>query len=203
MIWPEPFILASGSARRKQLLDSAGLDFSIQPAHVDDGQLDSRCMTARAWSAAMAWLKARSVMLQDLPADLRTGTVIAADTVCELDGTIIGKPASRESARDMINRFRNRSHGVTSGVCLLRADGGVRRIFTDTACVTLGDLSEDDLEAYLATGEWEGKAGGYNLMDRVDNGWPLTWSGDETTIVGLPMRQLLSMLECPDEEVSS
>ena len=151
----------------------------------------------------MAWLKARSVMLQELAVDLRGGTIIAADTVCELDGRIIGKPSSEASARDMINRFQNRSHGVTTGVCLLRADGSERCLFTDTASVTLGHLSDDQVSSYLATGDWQGKAGGYNLMERVEAGWPLEWTGDENTVIGLPMRRLVSMLRSSAVEETS
>ncbi|MDG2423920.1 MAG: Maf family protein [Phycisphaerales bacterium] len=199
MIWPEPIILASGSQRRKQLLRSAGWKVFVQPAHVDDGQLNSRDIPARAWVAAMAWLKARSVMLQQFPGELAGGTILAADTVCDLDGEIIGQPPDIESARDMISRFRNRSHRVTTGVCLLRTDGCCRRIFTDTANVSLGDLSDDMISEYLVTNAWQGKAGGYNLFERVADGWPLEWTGDESTIVGLPMRRLQSMLGSSSE----
>lgn len=193
-MWPAPIILASRSERRQQLLQATGLEVFIQPAHVDDSQLDSRDIPARAWVAAMAWLKARSVMLQEQPVELASGTILAADTVCDLDGEIIGKAPTVESARDMITRFQNRSHCVTTGVCLVKPDASCRRIFTDTATVTLGDLTEDQIDTYLQTEGWRGKAGGYNLFERVADGWPLEWVGDESTIVGLPMRRLKSML---------
>ncbi|MEE2907798.1 MAG: Maf family protein [Planctomycetota bacterium] len=194
MTWPTPIILASGSERRRQLLTAGGWDVFVQPAHVDDSELNSRDIPARAWVAAMAWLKARSVMLQERPVELAMGTILAADTVCDLDGEIIGQPPTRESAQNMINRFRNRSHRVITGVCLVRPDASRRQIFTDTATVTLGDLTDEKIMAYLQTEEWRGKAGGYNLIERLADGWPLEWIGDESTIVGLPMRRLKPML---------
>ena len=194
MTWPGPIILASSSPRRQQLLESAGWDIKVHPAHVDDSHLDSRDVPARAWVAAMAWLKARSVMVQGLAGDLVNGTILSADTVCDLDGEIIGQPPSPEAARDIISRMQGRSHAVTTGVCLLRPDGSRRYIFTDTAQVTLGNLSDEAIAKYVDTGAWQGKAGGYNLFERVADGWPLEWTGDENTIVGLPMRRLTKLL---------
>ncbi|MCH2132572.1 MAG: Maf family protein [Phycisphaerales bacterium] len=188
MTWQEPIILASGSPRRRQLLESSGWQVSVHPPHVDDGQLDSRDVPARAWVAAMAWFKARSV-LQEI-ATRSSGTILSADTVCELDEEVIGQPPDADAARTMIRKFRNRSHRVLTGVCLLTTDGVRREIFADTAEVTMGALSDEAIETYLATDGWRGKAGGYNLFDRVADGWPLEWIGDESTVVGLPMRRL-------------
>lgn len=202
MTWPAPIILASGSERRHQLLTAAGWNVFVQPAHVDDSQLNSRDIPARAWVAAMAWLKARSVMLQDRPIEFFDGTILAADTVCDLDGEIIGQPPTVESAQDMIRRFRNRAHRVTTGVCLVRPDATRRQIFTDTATVTLGDLTDEKITAYLQTEGWRGKAGGYNLFERLADGWPLEWVGDESTIMGLPMRRLKPLL-MPATEVEN
>jgi septum formation protein len=69
-----------------------------------------------------------------------------------------------------------------------------RHLFADAARVTMGALSDSDLENYLASGQWHGKAGGYNLLERIDAGWPLTYQGDPTTIMGLPMNRLVDRL---------
>lgn len=194
MTWPGPIILASSSTRRQQLLESAGWDITVHPAHVDDSHLDSRNVPARAWVAAMAWLKARSVMVQGLAEPLLGGTILSADTVCDLDGDIIGQPPSPDAACEILHRLQGRTHAVTTGVCLLRPDGSRRHIFADTARVTLGDLTDEVIRMYVDTGEWQGKAGGYNLFERLADGWPLEWTGDESTIVGLPMRRLKKLL---------
>jgi septum formation protein len=67
-------------------------------------------------------------------------------------------------------------------------------VFRDFAIVTLGDLSDEDIERYLAGEEWRGKAGAYNFSERLNAGWPITCTGDETTVMGLPMNALLRRL---------
>jgi septum formation protein len=198
MIWQQPIVLASGSPRRLQLLQSTGWEVLVHPPSVDDARLKSRDVPARAWVAAMAWLKARSVIAADDELVRNAGTILAADTVCELDDTILGQPSTVEEARSMIRGFRNRPHRVLTGVCLVRPDGSRRRIFTDEATVTLGDLPDGSIEAYLQSDLWRGKAGGYNLFDRLADGWPLTWVGDESTVVGLPMRKLKKLIAPAD-----
>ena len=68
-------------------------------------------------------------------------------------------------------------------------------MFVDTATVTVGDIPGREVNAYVNSGQWRGKAGAYNLDERLEAGWPITFSGDPTTIVGLPMRRLLPLLE--------
>ena len=186
-----PIILASTSPRRREMLAATGWPVRVVEPKVDDGDLNAGEVPPRAWVTALAWFKARSAMLQ------RTGpgTILGADTVCELDGKIIGKAANRADAGEMIRSFRNRSHHVMTGVCLVASDGSDRSIFSDTATVTMGDLKDEAIESYLDTNDWQGKAGGYNLLDRVADGWPLEWRGDEHTIMGLPMRKLTGMLD--------
>ena len=191
MNWSMPIILASTSPRRREMLEATGWPVQVVEPEVDDGELEAREVLPRAWVTALAWFKARSVMLKGVG----PGTILGADTVCELDGKIIGKPAHRADAGEMIRRFRNRSHQVMTGVCLVASDGSERFIFSDTATVTLGDLKDEAIESYLDTNAWQGKAGGYNLLDRFADGWPLEWDGDDHTITGLPMRRLREILD--------
>lgn len=194
MNWPHPIVLASTSPRRRSMLEDEGWKPLVRSPHVDDGLLASQGASAVAWSSAMAWLKARSVMTIQPPVEFTRYTILAADTVCDLDGRVIGQPSSKEEARGFLHGFRGRSHDVTTSVCLLEPSIGRRFIFSDSACVQMGDLSDDMIDAYLETDLWKGKAGGYNLFEREKTGWPLKWTGDETTVVGLPMRRLRPML---------
>ena len=194
MSWAPRIILASTSARRRSMLEAEGWDIEVQSPHVDDGRLSSQGASAVEWSSAMAWLKASSVMANKPSSEGDRCTILAADTVCDLDGRVIGQPANIEETRDLLLAFRGRSHLVTTSGCLLDPSIGRRCIFSDSACVIMGDLSDEMIEAYLQTDLWKGKAGGYNLFEREQTGWPLEWIGDETTIVGLPMQKLRSVL---------
>jgi septum formation protein len=67
--------------------------------------------------------------------------------------------------------------------------------------VTWGDVDDDAIDEYVASGQWRGKAGGYNLEERLEAGWPIECEGDPTTVMGLPMRRLAAM-SCPDNRAS-
>ena len=93
----------------------------------------------------------------------------------------------------MVRAFAACSHRVVTGVALL-GDGGPPRRFADSAGVTFGALAPEEIDRYVASGGWRGKAGGYNLYERQAEGWPITVEGDPTTVVGLPMRLLAPAL---------
>jgi septum formation protein len=113
-----------------------------------------------------------------------------------MDAVLIGTPTTAGEAEGMIRGFMDREHEVLTGVAVIdgRGESPVRHIFTDVACVRLGRLSEDQIAAYIASGAWQGKAGGYNYREAVAAGWPLTHTGDVTTIMGLPMTRLSTLL---------
>ena len=119
--------------------------------------------------------------------------IIAADTVCAHEGRILGQPRDLEHARSMIASLEDAQHDVWTGLCVLHPGHG-RRIAVDRARVTLGRIDCADFESYLHSGQWQGKAGGYNLLDRVDARWPLEWTGEASTIMGLPMHLVQDML---------
>jgi septum formation protein len=182
--------LASTSPRRHQLLREAGVPFEVIAPLIDDGLLDPRAVDPRAWVMALAWLKARDVA-QRLWADgVRDGLVMAADTVCAHAGGILGQPADIEAARAMLQRMRNGAHTTISGVAVLSLWDGRRLITRDATTVTMGDIGDAEIDRYLAGGTWRGKAGAYNLAERLDDGWPITCIGDPTTVMGLPMQRL-------------
>ena len=118
------------------------------------------------------------------------GTVVGADTVCVVDEAVLGQPGDRVEAERMLLAMIGREHRVVSGVCFIDLASGTRRWLADVAWVRLGDLPEDALGDYLGSGDWRGKAGGYNLQDRIDAGWPLSCTGDPATVMGLPIRRM-------------
>lgn len=192
---PGTLWLASGSPRRRRMLAEAGIAATVRPAEVDDGRLEPGAVPPRWWVAALAWFKAAAVArrLERIEPAAR-GLVLAADTVCLLQGTVTGQPADAAAAARTIRRVAGGEHEVLTGVALLEVPSGRRRLLVDTARVRCGPLSEAAIEEYVATDAWRGKAGGYNLEERLAAGWPLSCTGDPMTVVGLPMRRLESIL---------
>jgi septum formation protein len=177
-------VLASKSPRRLQLLKEAGWDVHVRPAPLDDGLLKPGQSTPRHWTMALAWLKARAVA--QLPDTQAGELVLGADTVCVVDNAIIGQPKDRAQARSMLRAMRNRTHQVWTGMCLLGV-GGRRRMGAAVAHVHLGDLDDRAIETYLDSGQWQGKAGAYNLNDRIEAQWPLRCEGEPETVMGLSL----------------
>lgn len=128
--------------------------------------------------------------------------LVAADTVAELDGFVLGKPRDEEHARRMLRQLRGRAHRVLTGVCvwplphpgpLPEGEGELLpRIEVAVTQLVMDPFSDEAIEDYLATGEWRGKAGSFGYQDRL--GWVHVETGSESNVVGLPMELLAEML---------
>jgi septum formation protein len=176
------------------MLADARVPATVRPAGIDDADVVRGAVGPRQWVMALAWMKARWVA-GHLRAEGRHGTVLGADTLCVLGDRLLGKPDDRASARVMLDALRNTTHETMTGVCLLDVDGGERELFVESTIVTWGDISDETLDRYVESDAWRGKAGAYNLAERVEAGWPITCVGDPTTVMGLPMRRLSPWLE--------
>ena len=182
--------LASRSPRRAELLRAAGFAFQAFDPPYDD-PADPNCVTAAPGGAGRArWLaerKAASVSRRDLP---RGAVVLTADTlVVAPDGGLLGTPETPEQARAVLSRLCGAAHVVATGVCLRRG-GEDASSFLVTARVTWGAVDWGRIERYVAGGQWRGKAGGYNLVERQRDGWPVTVEGDRAAVMGLPVAAL-------------
>jgi septum formation protein len=186
-------VLASGSPRRLELLRAAGFEPSVEAADIDDGALVLGDVGAAATATSLAYFKARRVSALRRRRGLPPDWILAADTVCERDGAILGKPVDERHAREMILSLASRRHGVATGWCLLAHEGGVR-LGLARAEVEIGVIPPSDLERFLAEGRWMGKAGGYNLPEVVARGWPVRCEGDPDAVVGLPVAQIAPIL---------
>jgi septum formation protein len=179
-------VLASASPRRRDILRTLGLGFEIDPADVDETPEDGASIDAVV--AALSLEKAREVAGRH-----RDALIIAADTLVELDGRILSKPTSPEDARAMLTAMSGRTHRVATGVVLL--DGATERAqsaLVETQ-VTFRRMSEDEIDAYVATGEPLDKAGSYGIqglgasfVERID--------GDYYNVAGLPVATLNELL---------
>lgn len=195
---PLALYLASASPRRRLLLAEAGFDPTLAPPGVDDAELTPGRIEPVQWPAALAYLKACAGWRRLTGGGVDPGVVIGADTIVVEDGQIIGQPRDADHARAIIRRLEGAGHAVITGVALLKTDARPREwrvVFADEAHVSVGDVGAERIDDYVASGEWAGKAGAYNLVERVEAGWPITYEGDPGTIMGLPMRMLEPMLE--------
>ena len=181
-------ILASGSPRRRQLLELIGVNFAVLPADVDETPLVGEDPAAYASRAARD--KAIEVAASH-PGRL----VLGADTVVEVDKEILGKPASEDDAASMLRRLSGRSHLVHTALALVIDDTAHEVV--DSAQVQVTDLTEEKIRWYVATGEPMDKAGAYAiqglgglLVARVE--------GSPHTVVGLPVHRLPELFAAHD-----
>lgn len=120
------------------------------------------------------------------------GTIVACDTLSEVEGVVLGKPADAAAARAMLEALSGRSHRVLTGVCVWTTPHGRPRQAVAESLLEMGPLSEDFLAWYLASGLWEGKAGACGFQDER---LPLSLvAGSPSNVVGLPLELLRDML---------
>jgi septum formation protein len=185
-----PIILASRSPRRRELLKDAGYNFTVIPPAED-----VECGVCSEFGPAglvadLAYRKAAAVR-KTLKSESST-LVLAADTVAECDGFILGKPRDEHDARTMLTQLGGREHRVLTGVCLWRLDSDVPLIRVAVTKLCMDKLTDAQLDEYIASGQWEGKAGSFGYQDRL--GWVHIVEGSESNVVGLPMELLAEML---------
>jgi septum formation protein len=186
-----PLILASTSPRRRQLLAEAGYQFTVvAPSESAESGLPPGGMpeSPQQLVARLALQKAG-----DVAGRVAGGIIIACDTVADCEGQVLGKPANREHARQMLELLRGRRHFVHSGLCLWRRPDDERLIEVETTTLIMDPISDKALAAFLATGDWEGKAGAFGYQDGLD--WVHIIEGSESNVVGLPMELLRRMLK--------
>ncbi|MAE61921.1 MAG: septum formation protein Maf [Planctomycetaceae bacterium] len=186
---PHRLILASASPRRATLLTDAGYRFEQMIAHVDEGVVALDGLPIIEAVKTLASMKAASVAEQ-----LDQGIVIGCDTMVVDDGAGMGKPTDAPDARRMLELLIGRPHQVVTGVAIIDADSGRQLIFCDEAMVTISAPPPTELDQYLSSGQWQGKAGGYNLAELQDR-WSINVVGDPTTVIGLPMQRLSEALD--------
>jgi septum formation protein len=143
---------------------------------------------------ALAYIKARSVADALRGRGAVDGTVLGADTVCVHGGQVFGQPRDAVEARRMLRTMRNGTHEAITGLCLLPLRTVGRWLIVDRTVVRWGRVGDDTIERYVTSGQWRGKAGGYNLIERLEDGWPITCQGDPHTVMGLPMSRLAAWL---------
>lgn len=178
-------ILASESPRRRELLGGLGLPFEIMPAHADES---CDLKDPVAYAEELARRKGRAVAESLSPrAAGETAVVVSADTVVATETEILGKPSCREDAIRMIRSLSGSTHRVITGIALT-VDGVTHSAYEVTE-VTVDPIPEEEIEAYVDTGDPMDKAGAYGIQG-VFSRWVRGIRGCYFNVVGLPMNAL-------------
>jgi septum formation protein len=186
-------VLASASPRRLQLLERVGLvPDLLNPADIDE--LPHKRETPRALSIRLAREKAAQAQRMPLVRDMGPNAfVLAADTVVGLGRRILPKAETEDEARDCLSLLSGRSHWVYSTVCLIAPGNRISTRCVETK-VRFKRLSREDVDSYIACGEWRGKAGGYAIQGRAE-AFVRMLTGSHSAVIGLPLYETVHLLE--------
>lgn len=179
------FILASASPRRREILKSIGVSFTVEPANIDE----SKEPISPVESYAVRLARKKAIAVSKKHPDV---SVIGCDTIVTIGGEVLGKPKDRADAFNILKKLSGREHRVITGVCLCRGDVIVK--FSVETKVNFYKLTDDKINSYLDEDEWKDKAGGYaiqgkgaDLVAKID--------GDIYNVIGLPKSRLKEEIE--------
>ncbi len=174
-------ILASGSARRREILEQF-IDFKIIKSNVEE--IKDNDFKADITVMALAFEKGMSVAKDNI-----NSIVISCDTIVELDGKLLGKPKDRDDAKKMLEFLSGKTHNVYSGYSLILLDKNIKYLNCVKTEVKFKSLSDRDIDNYLDTCEYEDKAGSYAIQGKgsllIEK-----FNGDYFNVVGLPISKI-------------
>ncbi|MBS0248054.1 MAG: Maf-like protein [Proteobacteria bacterium] len=192
MIGRPKFVLASGSPRRLALVNQAGIEpDALKPSDVDE--TPKRGEIPRAYANRLAKEKAQ-VALDNIRLDdeLRGAFILAADTVVAVGRRILPKAELLDEAQQCLRLLSGRNHRVYTSICLVTPRESFRQRLVETR-VRFKRLSSEDIESYLACGEWRGKAGGYAAQG-IAGTFIVKLVGSYSNVVGLPLYETMALL---------
>lgn len=178
-------ILASASPRRKQLLNEAGYIFSIEPANIDE--IVPATMLPSDVALHLAEEKTKVIAAQ-----FPDAVVLGADTVVAFGDQVLGKPADPADARNMLTLLAGTTHIVITGVCVMHIANNFSRCRRVMSAVKMRPLTRHEIDRYVDSNQWRGKAGGYGIQD--SDPFVTRLAGSHTNIVGLPMMLVRDLL---------
>jgi len=187
-------ILASKSGVRKEILKKNGINCEVMPANIDEDQVKESLLKEKASpeliSKNLAELKANKISKKK-----NDHLVLGADSVIDLNGELISKPANREEAFNILKKLNGQRHQLISSVCISK-NGSMIWNSTDASTLTMKQLNFDEIKSYLAKirdkelyayGVYQIEADGRSLFSKIE--------GDENTIMGLPVKQIKEYLD--------
>ena len=184
MTEPLRLVLASASPRRLELLRRIGVEpDEIRPADIDESEIPGE--TPRQLADRLARSKAGAIVSD-------TGLVLGSDTVVGVGRRILPKTEDEKSARTCLELLSGRNHRVWTGVALIAPDGRTASRLVETR-VSFKRLSSEEIDAYIASGEWKGKAGGYGIQGMAE-AFVMRLAGSYSGVMGLPLYETANML---------
>ncbi|MGC1463635.1 MAG: Maf family protein [Terracidiphilus sp.] len=196
-------VLASASPRRRELLVQAGFSFEVYPAHIPEEPLEgeepfayvTRLAREKA-EAVFGELTALNRLAGKVRLDGQSLAVLGADTTVTLDDAILGKPEDAADAARMLRLLSGRTHRVITGVAVVTAEGA--EVAAEATAVCFLALSDEEIAAYVATGEPMDKAGAYAIQGRAAR-WIPRIEGCYFNVVGLPLARVSAMLKSREQ----
>ncbi len=181
-----PFILASNSPRRKEILTQAGFQFTVLPSDVDESF--SASMSPQEVPVMLAERKAKALI-----ENCANSLVLAADTVVILENEILNKPSDKQDALHMLKKLSGKTHEVVTGIALASPQGIITA--ADSAMVRFRELADWEIEWYVRGGASLDKAGAYGVQDFIGMAGIEKLDGSFYTVMGLPIYHVYQLLK--------
>ena len=186
-------ILASKSSDRSELIKRLNIPFEALDTNINESDYKERISEPIDLVKKLA--KAKALKAKEMLVNEEKGTVvIAADTIVELNGKIVGKAQNETEAFQMLKNLVNSSHNLITGIAITEI-GDVKVVIDyDITVVTILDFSDDDIRDYIRIGEWKGRAGAYSSRDRASL-FIKEIQGSPSNVIGLPMQKIFQILK--------
>jgi len=186
-------ILASKSIDRSEIFKRAGIPFEIFITNINEEKIKTKFSNAVELVQEIAKAKALSAKNNLLNKDYNA-IIIAADTIVELNGEIIGKAQHEYEAFEMLRKMVARSHKLITGIAITEIKSPKIFIDSDTTIVEFLELSDEEIWRYIKSNEWKGRAGAYSIRDKATL-FISKIIGSSSNVIGLPMHKLYEILK--------
>jgi len=186
-------VLASKSIDRSELLNRIGIPFEVLVSDIDEEKFKKRIsdpilLVKELAKAKLLYVKEKLLMKNS------QALIIAADTVVELNGVIIGKAKNPEEAFKIIKNLVGKTHNLITGIAITKTDDPKIVVDYDTTSVEFITLSDAEIENYVKTNEWKGRAGAYSINDKASL-FISKISGSSSNVTGLPMHKIYEIIK--------
>ncbi len=185
-------ILASKSEDRRELLTRSGIPFEVLPTQVDEIEFKNKISDPKSLVRELAKAKALYAKKQ-LEENNKAAIIIAADTIVELNGEIIGKAKDEDDAIRLLKKLMGKTHNLITGIAITETENSKLFVDLDITVVEFLNLSTDEIYNYVKTNEWKGRAGAYSINDKASL-FIKKIQGSSSNVIGFPMHKLYEIL---------
>ena len=186
-------VLASKSVDRKELLKRSKLDFEIMPTDINEERMKNKIDDPNELVEQLAKLKALNAK-KKLEEKNQDALIIAADTIVEYKGEIIGKAKDKEEAFQILQKLSGKTHNLITGIAITETYNQKILVDHDTTQVKFLDLTDHEIRNYIKSEEWKGRAGAYSIRDKASL-FIESIHGSSSNVIGLPMNKLFILLK--------